>query len=286
MPETNEQPMEKRPMVSVLMTTYNREKYLSFAAESVLNSTWKDLELIIVDDGSKDRTVSIARDYERKDPRVRVFINEKNLGDYLNRNRAAFHARGKYLKYVDSDDYIYPWALEIMVKCMEDHPEAGWGLCSMEPNAKRPFPFMLSPKEAYEYHYLGPGLFRRAPLSSIIRKDVFDSVDGFRPIRMAGDYEMWHRLSQSFPVVLMPAGMVWYRVHESQEINDYRQYINKYEEIKVHYLDSPQCPLDKETAKSIRNRERASIRNYIVRNLLKLNFSMLAINLRNLRYYR
>ena len=76
------------PLVSVLMTAYNREKYIAEAIESVLASTFQDFELIIVDDCSRDHTVEIVRRYT-SDPRLQVHVNEKNLGDYPNRNRAA-----------------------------------------------------------------------------------------------------------------------------------------------------------------------------------------------------
>jgi glycosyltransferase involved in cell wall biosynthesis len=77
--------MNNGPLVSVLMTAYNREKYIADAISSVLNSTYKNFELIIVDDGSKDATVQIAKQFEAKDERVTVYQNEKNLGDYNNR---------------------------------------------------------------------------------------------------------------------------------------------------------------------------------------------------------
>ena len=89
--------MNIQPLVSVLMTSYNRENYIAEAIESVLASTYKNFELIIVDDRSKDRTVEIARSYESKDDRVKVYINEKNLGDYPNRNKAASYAKGFYI---------------------------------------------------------------------------------------------------------------------------------------------------------------------------------------------
>ena len=85
------------PAISVLMTTYNREKYVGEAIESVLNSTFKNFELVIVDDRSKDQTVEIVRNWQAKDDRVKRYINEQNLGDYPNRNQAAAHATGKYL---------------------------------------------------------------------------------------------------------------------------------------------------------------------------------------------
>ena len=83
-----------------------------------------DFEVIIVDDGSTDGSLEIARDYQ-SDSRVKVFINETNLGDFPNRNRAAAHAAGKYLKYVDSDDAIYPHCLEVMTHMMERYPRSG-----------------------------------------------------------------------------------------------------------------------------------------------------------------
>ena len=118
------------PLVSVLMTAYNRKKYIAEAIESVLASTFQDFELIIVDDCSRDHTVEIVRLYT-SDPRLQVHVNEKNLGDYPNRNRAASLAKGQYLKYVDSDDYIYPRGLQIMVEMFEPFTQAAVGFCSL-----------------------------------------------------------------------------------------------------------------------------------------------------------
>ena len=77
------------PLVSVLITSYNREKYIGDAIQSVLDSTYKNFELIIVDDMSTDNSVGIAKSFEKKDNRIKVYINEANLGDYPNRNKAA-----------------------------------------------------------------------------------------------------------------------------------------------------------------------------------------------------
>ncbi|NII24094.1 glycosyltransferase family 2 protein [Pseudoflavitalea sp. X16] len=254
----------QRPLVSVLMTAYNRQKYIANAIDSVLASTLTDFELIITDDGSKDETLAIANKYRLADSRVKVFVNENNLGDYPNRNKAASYASGKYLKYVDADDYIYPWGLQILVEMMEQFPEAGWGLCSLDQFLEKPFPFLLSPAEAYLYNYKGPGLFHKAPLSSIIRKDVFEAIGGFNPIRMAGDFEMWHRLAQRYPVLLMPHGIVWYREHGEQEVNHYRQHIKIYEEIKIRYLRDENIPLDAATAGGLLKSEKKKI----LKNLL------------------
>lgn len=278
--------MKDIALVSVLMTSYNREKYIAAAIESVLASSYGDFELIVTDDGSSDRTVAIVREYAEKDPRVRLYINDRNLGDYGNRNRAASYALGKYLKYVDADDYIYPWGLEILVRTMEQFPDAGWGLCSLEQYKARPFPFQLSPKAAYEYNYDGPGLFHKAPLSSIIKKEAFDGVGGFADIRMAGDFEMWHRLAQKYPVVLMPHGMVWYREHEEQEMNSHRKYLAVYESVKARYLMTRDCPLDADRITEIIGVSKKHLRKEVLKGSLKLDMNRIKTALSRLQQYR
>jgi glycosyltransferase involved in cell wall biosynthesis len=236
----------EKPLVSVLMTTYNREKYLAQAVESVLASTYENFELIIVDDQSKDRSLAIAREYAEKDLRVKAILNEKNLGDYPNRNKAASLASGKYLKYVDADDLIYPTGLEVFVTGMEQFPEAGFGLGSLPQDKFRIFPFMLTPEEAYNRHYFKEQLFHKAPLSAIIRKDVFDSVGGFTGRRYLGDFEMWHILASRYPVVLMPHGVVWYREHEEQEMQNNRTDFTipfKYLQCAEEMINRQECPL-------------------------------------------
>ena len=238
-----------KPLVSVLMTTYNREKYLAQAVESVLASTYDHFELIIVDDQSKDRSLAIAREFEARDPRVKAVLNEKNLGDYPNRNKAAGLAKGKYLKYVDADDMIYPVGLEVLVSGMERFPEAGFGLGSLPQDKFRIFPFMLTPEEAYQRHYFQEQLFHKAPLSAIIRKDVFDAVGGFTGRRYLGDFEMWHLLAAKYPVVLMPQGIVWYREHEEQEMQNNRTDFTipfKYLQCAEEMITRQECPLAKE----------------------------------------
>ena len=152
---------------------------------------------------------------------------------------------------MDADDYIYPWGLGAMVEMMELFPNAGWGICSLDQFVEMPFPIELNPKTAYELNYSGKGIFNRAPLSSIIRKDVFLQVGGFRNIRMAGDNDMWHRLGQKYNVILMPKGMVWYRQHGEQEMQDFEKFSLVYEEIKYSYLRDAQCPLDKEFSRKV-----------------------------------
>jgi glycosyltransferase involved in cell wall biosynthesis len=106
-------------MISVVVPVYNAEKYLSECIESILNQKYKDIELILVDDGSPDSSGAICDEYAKKDSRVRV-IHKINEGVSKARNTGAQHANGELLMYVDSDDTIDEDMLFNMHKTMVD----------------------------------------------------------------------------------------------------------------------------------------------------------------------
>ncbi len=236
------------PLISVLMTAYNREKYLSQAVDSILASTYKNWELIILDDCSSDKTVEIAQSYQSQDKRVKVYINPKNLGQFKNRDEIVKYANGKYIKFIDSDDLIYPHGLEQLVYYMENCPEADYGLCSIEQDNDKIFPILLSPEEAYRRHFIeGKWIFHKAPLSSIIKTKVYRKCGGFPHEAVSGDYAMWCELSQKHPVLLMPHGIVWYRTHAEQEMQKTRDSVLvefEYFKVEEFYLKHPDCPLN------------------------------------------
>ena len=103
------------PQVSVLVPTYNGERYLRECLDSVIGQTDHNWELVIVDDCSTDRTFEIAQSYARRDPRVRLERNPRNLGLVRNWNRAATLARGQWMKFLFQDDIIAPRCLERML---------------------------------------------------------------------------------------------------------------------------------------------------------------------------
>jgi glycosyltransferase involved in cell wall biosynthesis len=251
------------PIVSVLMTSYNRENYIGESIESVLTSTFKDFELIIVDDCSSDSTLEIAKIYEKQDSRIKVYQNEKNLGDYPNRNKAASYAIGKYIKYLDSDDVMYPHCLEVMVSSMEKYPNAAFGLSSIG-NEFSPYPHCISPQEAYKQHFNGFGHFNRAPGSAIIKQKIFEKEKGFHVPKYAGDTELWFRLAQRYDLVLFPRDLVWDRCHSQSQSNlekKDKKIIAFRQEIIKDMLNSPSCPL--------LNSERLEISIRIKKNLIK-----------------
>ncbi len=240
----------EKPLVSVLMTAYNREKYISEAIESVVNSAYQNWELIIIDDCSKDKTVEIARSYEEKDRRIKVYVNEKNLGDYPNRNMAAGYARGKYIKYLDSDDLMYPHTLDVMVLAMEQFPDAALGIITRQGQYHIPFSFTLSPVEVYRNSYLKRNSFiESGPSATVIKRDIFDELGGFSGKRFIGDKEMWLKLTQQNPLVCLPPGLIWWRQHENQEYDigmKTNQYINMAYDVNIEALRDKKCPLSEQ----------------------------------------
>lgn len=103
--------------VSVLMPAYNVEKYIYDAIDSILNQTYKDIELIIVDDGSTDKTVDIIRSFN--DRRIKLYKNEKNMGLPYTRNRLLELANGEYIAIMDSDDISHKKRIEKQVKFLK-----------------------------------------------------------------------------------------------------------------------------------------------------------------------
>jgi len=119
--------MNKNPTVSVIIPTYNRANLISRAIRSVLNQTYSDFELIIIDDGSTDNTEDIIRQFQEKDKRIKYIKHDKNKGGSAARNRGIKIAKGKYIAFQDSDDEWLPEKLNKQVDSIEKLPLNIWG---------------------------------------------------------------------------------------------------------------------------------------------------------------
>lgn len=240
--------MNSLPLISVLMTAYNREKYIAEAIDSVLVQTYAQWELIIVDDGSKDNTVSVAQSYALKDSRIKIFINEKNLGDYPNRNKAASYAAGKYLMYVDSDDTLYPDSIKKCVELMEQFPQSGFGISV--PALRLPNSVIFSSEEAIHHHFFKEPFLIVGPGGTIQRKTYFDQIKQY-PIKYGPANDMYHHLKAACysPVVLLPFEFLYYRRHDGQEINNRYSYLyNSYNYLRDAVNELP-LPLSRHQKK-------------------------------------
>lgn len=233
------------PVLSVLMTSYNRERYIAEAIESVLASTFTDFELIVVDDGSTDATVSIARSYAAKDKRIVVYVNEQNLGDYRNRNKAASYARGEYMMYVDSDDRILADGFEQCIAAMNAFPEAGIG---MQLHENKPAPaFYLSAGEAIRRHFFEQSCLMIGPGGTILRRYFFEQI-GKYPEKYGPANDMYFNLKAvaAGGVLFLPFEFNFYRIHAGQEINNKYSYLyNNYGYLR-DAVDELQLPLKNE----------------------------------------
>ena len=252
------------PAVTVLMTAYNREAFIGAAIESVLAQTWQDFELVIVDDASTDRTVAIAQQFAMRDRRIRIVVNERNLGDYPNRNHAATFARGTFLKYHDSDDVMYPHCLSTMVELLSAHPAAGFALTPSRAWSGGPVPMLLSPREAYRREYLGFGMFMLGPASALFRRVVFEALGRFPEAGPHSDHLFWLQACRQVSVLLVPADLFWWRTHPGQQLRSTQALSDRIvaERRAWEALAHPDCPLDA--------REREQARRNQVWNTAKL----------------
>ncbi len=118
--EMNKENRKKLPLISVIIPAYNTEKYLAECIDSVLNQTYKNFEVICIDDGSTDGTLKILEQYALKDKQIKV-ISQQNQGLSITRNIGLDLAKGKYIYFLDSDDMIIPETFEEIIPIMEKY---------------------------------------------------------------------------------------------------------------------------------------------------------------------
>lgn len=111
---------KEEPLISIIMPAYNCEKFIMEAITSVIEQTYKSWELIVIDDGSKDNTVSIIKELSNKDDRIRFYINEENKGVSATRNRGISLANGDWIAFLDSDDMWKKDKLHKQVASLKD----------------------------------------------------------------------------------------------------------------------------------------------------------------------
>jgi glycosyltransferase involved in cell wall biosynthesis len=210
-------------LISILITSYNREQYLAEAIESVISQNSNDFELIICDDCSTDASFSIIQSYASKDNRIRIFRGEKNIGQFPNRNKAASLANGKLLIYVDSDDSLKPDALQYIVDTYYKFPYADFWTFY---HGKADAPLFLNSKEAINKHFFDEGFLQVGPSGTLITKQLFDKIGGF-PTKYgpAGDNYYNVMAACCGTVLLLPYEYFNYRRHEAQELNNPFSYL-------------------------------------------------------------
>lgn len=202
-----------RPLVSVCIPAYNNAEYIAETIQCILDQTLTDLELVICDDHSKDNTVEVIKSFD--DPRIRLIINEKNLGMSGNWNNCLKHCRGKYIKLICADDMLAPTALEKEVGVMEINPTAVMSesdtqfrnLEGVTKGSYKRYPAsgLVDGKKIAKAGILYKNFFG-APLNNTFRASVLEKVSGF-------DTDFTYILDYNFFVDVACLGDV-YIIHE------------------------------------------------------------------------
>lgn len=211
-------------MVSVIMTAYNRERYIAEAIESVLSSNFADFELLVFDDLSTDNTVSIVQNY-LNDKRVKLHVNHQNLGDYGNRNFAASHASGEFIMFCDSDDKFFRDTIQYCVNAMQNNPGSGLGMYFESKENMEPF--CMEPKEVFQKHFFQKAILTMGPGGTIIRTDFFKKIGGY-PVKYGPANDMYFNLKvcSQTNILFLPKLFLYYREHDMQEKNKIYEYLH------------------------------------------------------------
>lgn len=200
--------------VTVLMSVYNDEKFLRQSIESVLGQSFADFEFLIINDASTDSTPAILQEYARRDNRIRVIDNERNMGLTASLNKGLNSARGKYIARMDSDDISLKERLQRQVDFLGKHPEIGVlgsGAEIIDDDGNTTSTFSPSTSPAVIRWRL---LFGNCMLHSTVmfRKNIVLKAGGYpSDCFIAQDYDLWSRLMFNTDISQLPDILVRYR---------------------------------------------------------------------------
>lgn len=174
--------LSREPLISVIMTTYNTERWVEMAASSILQQTWKSLELLVIDDQSTDETLITLRTLQRHDPRLRILLMNRNGGTYAARNAAMAFAKGEVITFMDSDDQSHPDRLALQLEALRV-PGRVASTCNYER------------RDETGQLVMNRGLAaRQALISLMFKRVVVDEIGWFDPVRFGADDEYFERL--------------------------------------------------------------------------------------------
>ena len=186
------------PLVSVIIPTYNREKIIGRAIDSVFTQTWQDFEIIVQDDGSRDGTKAIVEAYG---PKVKYFFQE-NKGIAGARNGGMRHAGGQYLAFLDSDDYWLPAKLEKQMALFEKHPE--YGMTASQCGSIQVDGSYREKNRPGKSGWILYDLFQKNFIrtsSAVITRACLEKIGGFdESLREGEEYDFWLRIAAEFAI--------------------------------------------------------------------------------------
>ncbi|WP_118817809.1 glycosyltransferase family 2 protein [Neisseria lactamica] len=221
-----------QPLVSVLICAYNAEKYFAQSLAAVVNQTWRNLEILIVDDGSTDGTLAIARRFQEQDGRIRIISNPRNLGFIASLNigldELAKSGGGEYIARTDADDIAAPdWIEKIVGEMEKDADIVAMGSyleILAEENNKSVLAAIARNGEIWKnpltHQEITSAFPFRNPIHNntmIMRRSVIDGGLRFNPAYIhAEDYKFWYDVSKLGRLANYPEALVKYRFHQDQ----------------------------------------------------------------------
>ena len=207
------------PKVSIIIPVHNREIYISDAVNSTLSQTFRDLELIIIDDGSTDRTPEILDSF--RDRRIRVLRNDANAGIPVARNQGLSEANGKYIAWLDSDDMMAPARISIQVEYLDNHAQLALlgtcaGKCDAGGRGLRGIRVPPLNNDDIRAWLLFRSAFQHSSLMG--RSEVLQACPYREDLPVCEDLDLFIRIAESHKLENLPRVLVTRRIHDAQTI--------------------------------------------------------------------
>ncbi|MEP0918321.1 glycosyltransferase [Leptolyngbya sp. DQ-M1] len=218
------------PLISVIIPAYNAETYIAKTLRSVLTQTYQNLEVIIIDDGSQDRTVEIIQPFAEEDTRVTI-VQQSNRGVAAARNTGIQKARGQFIALLDADDFWFPDNLEKQMNCMMSAPPKtgfvySWSV-DIDEHDQMTGDFNAAQVTGDVYLLLLCHNFVGNASSTLIRKECFDRVGGFnerfKSVNAQGceDWDLYLRIAEAYYCQVIPEFLISYRKSKNSMSRDY-----------------------------------------------------------------
>lgn len=208
------------PRISVIIPTYNRQKLLARAIESVLNQTFKDFELIIVDDGSTDNTKEVVREFQKRDSRIKYIWQENSGAPARPKNTGIKNAKGNYIAFLDDDDEWLSEKLEKQLELFEglesDLGFVGCNILVINESNKKIWREYKIPRYSSQIFFeeLLEGNFILTSSSIMIKKEVLDKIGLFdENLKFGDDWDLWLRIAKKYKFDFAPEFLIKYYIH-------------------------------------------------------------------------
>jgi len=225
------------PELSIVLPVFDRERYIGETLKSLINQTYRDFELIIVDDASTDASLQIARSFD--DPRIRIITNDRNRGIAFSRNRGLQEASGRFVAPFDSDDIALPDKFRKQTDFLKQYPEFGmvgsWARMIDENGRLLRRNWKLNAKPERIPAIM---LFRNYFVQSsvVIRSEAIPAGGYVENFDLGEDYRMWIEIAEKYKTYNLPEYLILYRLHTQNIMKSDAWKVMKYDQQIFQYL--------------------------------------------------